>query len=1476
NVFYLFIFFRFSSPSLPLSLEFGRVYQFEVAAYNGVDLGLPAQLNVSTPEEIPDNFPVQVRLNGLSATAIEVTWSPPLQQQWPGEILSYQVRYFQPNSPNTTEVITNTAEPRLRIQNLKERTFYTVMVRAITANGPGPWSMSSTIRTTAELPEPPSQITGVRINQRQIKVTWSTMPAGPKPVLPGQSQPPAAMTVPITGFRIYYSKNDNPQDLSTWQIVDVGPVTMATLDSLDPAAEYVIKIKSRGADRRYGRLSDPVVVGVHVPDDGLSGGPNGHSGLEDRAVNEKRSIRHLSCHWIPALDNARLGEASLKLNWQRPAQVDGLYQFQIQLLGSKSYTDESNQPHRVHFEPRTLEVSSAMLDSSLAPVSPGDFQLGSLSHPSVTESYPQYSLVIDELEANTVYDVHIRPVYNGPTMGHMNEANSPTGRTSCRTLMLPPSNVPRPVPVAVKPQTGQVVIRVFRVSESLGRIRRYYLILSKSNAIPVGDGSSAVQQTYWQSKLRDASHLWNPDAFIAAEYSQEVFVEPHLEILLSSPNYNRHRRHALDSSRVHLTGITNNRLHNQSEMQSDVPVSPAPDVLVYGRQLIKDQEYKAFVLACIYQNSEPTNTKYPKSYNSGLLDQTVSPKMDEDAPTANLCTSSVWSLPFSPNKPVAYPDVDTTGGIGVAVTATEPSVRSQVDQAGGGTGTTGADMFTVSLIAVIVGLGIIAIVCIAVGCVMRRRRPKQLRNDMSITLVNSDNTLKTPLMNPKLSTFSETNGKVDGSPTRYQTPEPVPNVACVTVHILFPQCPYTHVHPLNPSAITGSVPPTPTKVRTAVTASHLPEHVAMLKTNGGVEMAEEYESLETGVGLTWKHANLEVNRPKNRYANVVAYDHSRVLLSQIDDVGPLPETFYDFWRMVWEQNSYVIVMMTRLEERARVKCDQYWPTRGVDTYTSPYHSKINSGAKFKVSLKDTAEFAYYTLRTFHLERHDDETSIDLVPSRMNSRTDLASIGRGGGSRGAAGGGVVSREIKQFQFTAWPDYGTPDHAQPLLLFIRRVTQVRAHILHQLQQERLVNGDSVGTARGTGVDLLRTNSPQPTSEIGPTIVHCSAGVGRTGAFIVIDSQLERLKHEKSVDIYGSVSRMRNQRNFMVQTEEQYTFLYDVFVEAATVNGTEVTAHGLYNHVVKLRQTTPANLIAANKSMGNGLQDQITRGKLPLTSVQSGLEMEFNRLDMNLYNKKQFTSAILPENRMKNRSNDILPYESSRVCLPLIRGLDGSDYINASFVDGYRKKRAYIATQTPLPNTVDDFWRLVWEHYSPIIVMLNEAVEHLPSGNVQHDVYWPMERSTRYQHLLVEPMVEYNMPHFILREFRLTDTRDGQSRTLRQFQLHGWSNDQVVPKSAEAMIDLIGQVHKTQAQFGQDGPITVHCNTGSGRTAVFISLSLLLERMRCEGMVDVFLTTRMLRTQRAHMIQTADQYAFCYAATLEYLASFDHYTS
>ena len=102
-----------------------------------------------------------------------------------------------------------------------------------------------------------------------------------------------------------------------------------------------------------------------------------------------------------------------------------------------------------------------------------------------------------------------------------------------------------------------------------------------------------------------------------------------------------------------------------------------------------------------------------------------------------------------------------------------------------------------------------------------------------------------------------------------------------------------------------------------------------------------------------------------------------------------------------------------------------------------------------------------------------------------------------------------------------------------------------------------------------------------------------------------------------------------------------------------------------------------------------------------------------------------------------------------------------------------------------------------------------------------------------------------------------QDGQSRTIRQFQFTDWP-EQGVPKSGEGFIDFIGQVHKTKDQFGQDGPITVHCSAGVSRTGVFIALSLVLERMRYEGVVDLFQIVRLLRNQRPGMVQ--NEVSFC----------------
>ncbi|MEQ2177261.1 hypothetical protein GOODEAATRI_001894 [Goodea atripinnis] len=319
------------------------------------------------------------------------------------------------------------------------------------------------------------------------------------------------------------------------------------------------------------------------------------------------------------------------------------------------------------------------------------------------------------------------------------------------------------------------------------------------------------------------------------------------------------------------------------------------------------------------------------------------------------------------------------------------------------------------------------------------------------------------------------------------------------------------------------------------------------------------------------------------------------------------------------------------------------------------------------------------------------------------------------------------------------------------------------------------------------------------------------------------LERIRHERTVDIYGHVTLMRSQRNYMVQTEDQYSFIHESLLEAVACGNTEVAARTLYSYMQKLSKVEPGEHVI-------------------------GMELEFKRLANTKAHTSRFVTANLPCNKFKNRLVNIMPYETTRVCLQPIRGLEGSDYINASYIDGYsgplichvvsdlsllctrchnlslgvalgsvpakgmdnevflmiQQQRGYIATQGPLAETTEDFWRMLWEHNSTIVVMLTKLRE---MGREKCHQYWPAERSARYQYFVVDPMAEYNMPQYILREFKVTDARDGQSRTVRQFQFTDWP-EQGVPKSGEGFIDFIGQVHKTKEQFGQDGPITVHC--------------------------------------------------------------------
>ncbi|XP_026124279.1 tyrosine-protein phosphatase non-receptor type 9-like isoform X3 [Carassius auratus] len=250
----------------------------------------------------------------------------------------------------------------------------------------------------------------------------------------------------------------------------------------------------------------------------------------------------------------------------------------------------------------------------------------------------------------------------------------------------------------------------------------------------------------------------------------------------------------------------------------------------------------------------------------------------------------------------------------------------------------------------------------------------------------------------------------------------------------------------------------------------------------------------------------------------------------------------------------------------------------------------------------------------------------------------------------------------------------------------------------------------------------------------------------------------------------------------------------------------------------------------------------------------------------------------NQIKNRYSDVLCLDQSRVRLCPLNNEDDetSDYINASFMDGYKRSNAYIATQGPLPKTFGDFWRMVWEQMVLIIVMTTRVVER---GRVKCGQYWPLEagRTEDYGYFLVRNVHIEMFQDFKLSHLELFNTQTGECRELSHYLYMSWP-DFGVPKSASAMLDFRAHVKQRQESslrtlypdwMGPPGgpPVVVHCSAGIGRTGTFCTLDICLSRLEDIGTVDIKQTVRRMRTQRAFSIQTWDQYYFCYKAVIEY---------
>ncbi|ROL51058.1 Receptor-type tyrosine-protein phosphatase H [Anabarilius grahami] len=225
----------------------------------------------------------------------------------------------------------------------------------------------------------------------------------------------------------------------------------------------------------------------------------------------------------------------------------------------------------------------------------------------------------------------------------------------------------------------------------------------------------------------------------------------------------------------------------------------------------------------------------------------------------------------------------------------------------------------------------------------------------------------------------------------------------------------------------------------------------------------------------------------------------------------------------------------------------------------------------------------------------------------------------------------------------------------------------------------------------------------------------------------------------------------------------------------------------------------------------------------------------------------------------------YDSSRVQLT-VNDEDNSDYINANYMPGYdNASKQYIAAQGPLPSTVNDFWRMVWEKRSQAIVMVTNCTE---SGRIKCEQYWPLDYTPcLYGNLVVTVKSESKAPSWTLREFNVKNKSTSETRTVKHFHFTAWP-DHGVPSGTEELIQFRGLVRQHIESSFSAGPTVVHCSAGVGRTGTLIALDVLLQQLDREKAVGTAAFVQQMRFCRPLMVQTESQYVFLHQCIMDSL--------
>ncbi|XP_053398988.1 receptor-type tyrosine-protein phosphatase alpha-like [Mercenaria mercenaria] len=543
------------------------------------------------------------------------------------------------------------------------------------------------------------------------------------------------------------------------------------------------------------------------------------------------------------------------------------------------------------------------------------------------------------------------------------------------------------------------------------------------------------------------------------------------------------------------------------------------------------------------------------------------------------------------------------------------------------------------------------------------------------------------------------------------------------------------------------------------------------------KLFEEFKTLPQGLVHNYYSADNLANKGKNRYRDMYAYDHSRVVLEDVEEgkntdyinacyidgyekvkkfvasQGPTKQMIEDFWRMVWQLKSDKIVMLTNLIEMGATKCLQYWPKEEEEDECT-YGNVV-------IKLLKTDKYLDYNVRYFEVVKN----------------------------------GEAPRRIRQFHFKSWPDKDVPDSTWCLVNFWRAVD---------------------------------TNAP---SKAGPIVVHCSAGVGRTGTFIALDNLVNQARKEGSVRPLQTVQTLRRQRVNMVQTREQYVYVHEAVADALLFG----------THIVWANQFEEMLTFMLEKEKGD------TRPRL---------QVQFELIEKSVANA---SSDVAESPEYSNVETIMSESDAYRPKLKN-RGSKCVQQLSAIYISNYKGKSTFLVSMSPDQGTMEEFWSLVDDSNIKTIIMLTE--QSTTCYRASCELGSGANNDNKFSVNKIEEKIRkgYTERTFTFKESGREEEED--LTTVKQFEHTAWKGRYPVPGDTKSLLDMIESVQKWQPHLSESQPILIHCSDGCSRSGIVCVLLNELQRMKYEGgHINIVESVKMMKKRQSHLISNYEQYKFCF---------------